>query len=101
MKPVKVRWTCAAGADALDDLLAEVAAFGEVEGAGLVGFLREVFVADVGAVEGCAGEDAEVFEVDGRGGDCAGCDEGVGDGAELVLRRTRFRNAGRRGFRRG
>ncbi len=57
---------CAAGADALDDLLAEVAAFGEVEGAGLVGFLWEVFgcvgIADVYAVKGCAGEDAEVVE---------------------------------------
>ena len=50
----------AAGADALDDLLAEVAAFGEVEGAGLGGLLGEVvLVADVGAVAGCAFEDAE------------------------------------------
>jgi hypothetical protein len=56
----------AAGTDALDDLLAEVAAFGEVEGAGLGGLLGEVVgffgVADVGAVEGRAGEDAECFE---------------------------------------
>ena len=56
----------AAGVDAFDDLLAEVAAFGEVEGAGLGGFLREVVggfgVADVDAVTGRAGEDAECFE---------------------------------------
>ena len=39
----------AAGADALDDLLAEVAAFGEVQGAGLVGLLGEVAVADIDA----------------------------------------------------
>ena len=32
----------AAGADALDDLLAEIAAFGEVERAGLAGFLRQI-----------------------------------------------------------
>ena len=59
----------AAGADALDDLLAEVAAFGEVQGAGLArwgGLLREFAVADVGAVAGRALEDAEVF--DGFGG---------------------------------
>ena len=56
----------AAGADALDDLLAEVAAFGEVQGAGLGGFLGQVVgffgVADVGGVAGRAGEDAECFE---------------------------------------
>ncbi len=46
----------AARVDALDDLLAEVAALGEVQGAGLAadgrGLLREVFVADVGAERG-------------------------------------------------
>ena len=52
----------AAGADALDDLLAEVAALAEVEGAGLGGLLGEVAVADVGAVERGAFEDAEQFE---------------------------------------
>ena len=65
----------AAGTDALDDLLAEVAAFGEVQCAGLGGFLREVVgggVADVGAVAGCAGEDAEVVEGFGGDRDCAG-----------------------------
>jgi hypothetical protein len=44
----------ASGADALDDLLAEVAALGEVQRVGLAGLLREVFrgfgVADVDAV---------------------------------------------------
>ena len=52
----------AARVDALDDLLAEVAALGEVQGAGLAGLLREVFVADVGADAGRAFEDAELFE---------------------------------------
>ena len=70
----------AAGADALDDLLAEVAAFGEVQGTDLVGLLREILggigVADVGAVEGRAGKDAEGFEVGGGG--LGG--SGVGDG---------------------
>ena len=55
----------AAGADALDDFLAEVAALGEVEGVGLGGFLWEVFVgfgvADVLAVFGGGGEDAVGF----------------------------------------
>ena len=40
----------AARADALHDLLAEVAAFGEVQGAGLAGFLREVALVEVNAV---------------------------------------------------
>ena len=52
----------AARVDALDDLLAEVAALGEVQGAGLAGLLREVFVADVCAEAGRAFEDAKVFE---------------------------------------
>ncbi len=42
----------AAGANALDDLLAKIAALGEVQGAGLSGFLGKLFIADVGAVEG-------------------------------------------------
>ncbi len=66
----------AAGADALDDLLAEVAALVEVEGAGLGGLLGELAgflgVADVGAVERGAFEDAEGFEGWGVAGDCAG-----------------------------
>ena len=64
----------AAGVDALYDLLAEVAALGEVEGSGLCGLLGEILggvrVADVGAVERCAFEDSEEFQVcdgDGRG----------------------------------
>ena len=56
----------AAGADALDDLLPEVAAFGEVQGAGLGGLLRQLLIADVGAVKGCSFEDAELG--DGFGG---------------------------------
>jgi hypothetical protein len=73
----------AARVDALDDLLAEVAAFGEVESAGLGSLLREVVgffgVADVDAVAGYGGEDAELFE--GFGGDrgCAGIGEGLAD----------------------
>ena len=67
----------AARSDALDDLLAEIAAFAEVEGAGLVGFLREVFgrvgVADVGAVAGGAFEDAEGFEGRGSAGIAPAC----------------------------
>jgi len=66
----------ASGADALDDLLAEVAALGEVQRVGLAGLLREVFrgfgVADVDAVAGGAFEDAEGFEVG------CGSDDGVG-----------------------
>ncbi len=76
----------AAGADALDDLLTEVAAFGEVEGVGLGGLLREVAgffgVADVDAVAGGAGEDAEVFEGFGGDGSCAGGGEGFGEGGD-------------------
>jgi len=49
----------ATGADALDDLLSEIAAFGEVEGAGLSGLLGEFAVADVGAEEGRSFEEAE------------------------------------------
>jgi hypothetical protein len=64
----------AAGTDALDDLLAEVAAFGEVKCAGLGGLLGQVVgflgVANVGAVAGSAFEDAEVVE--GFGG-CSIC----------------------------
>ena len=45
-----------ARADALNDLLSEIAALGEVEGTGLVRLLRQVFavvgVADVDAIEG-------------------------------------------------
>jgi hypothetical protein len=69
----------AARADAFDDLLAEVAAFGEVQGAGLGGLLREVVgcsgVADVGAVAGRAFEDTELVEGFGGDGCCAGGDE--------------------------
>ncbi len=67
----------AAGTDALDDLLAEVAALGEVQGAGLGGLLREVAVADVVAVERGAFEDAEAFEALGVGGDGAGGEQGL------------------------
>ena len=52
----------AAGADALDDLLAEVAALGEVQGAGLAGLLGEFAVADVDAVEWRSFEDSEMLE---------------------------------------
>jgi len=41
----------AAGANALHDLLAEVASFGEVQGAGLSGLLRQLAVANVDAIE--------------------------------------------------
>ncbi len=69
----------AAGVDALDYLLAEVAAFAEVEGAGfgalVGGLLGEVFggvgVADVDAVAGGALEDAEGFEGFGVRCECA------------------------------
>ena len=61
----------AAGADALDDLLAEIAAFAEVEGAGgrtgWRGFLGEVAFANVGAEERCAFGDAELVESVGVG----------------------------------
>ncbi len=56
----------AAGADAFDDLLAEIAAFAEVEGAGGGtdggGLLGEVFVTNVYAEERCAFGDAELVE---------------------------------------
>jgi hypothetical protein len=77
-RPVDV----AAGADTLDDLLAEVAAFGEVEGVGLGRLLREIAVADVGGVEGCAFEEAELVEGFGGGLGDAGAGEGFGDGSE-------------------
>lgn len=64
----------APGADALDDLLAEVAAFAEVQGAVGAGLLREIAVADVGTEEGCAFEDAEVIE---GGGGAGGSAEGM------------------------
>ena len=56
----------ASGANAFDDLLAEVAALGEVEGLGLAGLLREVAIADVRTVLKCAGEKAK--PVEGLGG---------------------------------
>ena len=87
----------AAGADALDDLLAEVAAFGEVQGAGLVGLLREVFVADVGAVEGCAGEDAELFEGFGVGFDGVVRDDDGDMIRDVPVARTRIRSSGTAG----
>jgi hypothetical protein len=90
----------AAGADALDYLLAEIAAFGEVECAGLAGggggLLRELFVADVGAVEGSAFENSEVFEGlrRNRGGSSpvegvAQSSDGSGAGPELEARDER------------
>ena len=75
----------AAGADALDDLLAEVAAFAEVEGAGSGGLLGEVAIADVGAEEGCAFEDAEVVEGLGGGVDGVSGEELGSDGGECGL----------------
>jgi hypothetical protein len=71
-----------AGADALDDLLAEVAAFGEVQGTGLGCFLGEFLVADVGAVAGGAFEETEGFESglgDGGGSSFA---KGSGDSSD-------------------
>jgi hypothetical protein len=52
----------AAGADALDDLLAEVAALVEVQGLRLIGLLREVLFGDVAAVERAGLEEAQSFE---------------------------------------
>ncbi len=57
----------AAGSDALDDLLAEIAALVEVQGmelAGLLGdsFLRQIALRDVDAVDGDAFSDAEGVE---------------------------------------
>ncbi len=57
----------ASGVDALDDLLAEIAALREVQRVGLGGFLREDFFGDVDAEFGDGGENAEGFE--GFGGD--------------------------------
>ncbi len=74
----------AAGADALDDLLAEVAAFGEVQGAGLAGLLREFAVADVGAVEGSSFENAQPFEALWFAKMRAGVLEGFGELCQCV-----------------
>ena len=52
----------AARANALHDLLAEVASFGEVQGAVLSGFLRELAVADIGAIERGSFEDSQPLE---------------------------------------
>ena len=62
----------ASGVDAFDDLLADVAAFGEVEGVGLGGLLGEIAVADVLAEFGDGGEDAVGFDGFGGGFKCAG-----------------------------
>src|ERR1700761_9066297 len=51
-----------AGANALDDLLAEIAALVEVQGAGLAGLLGEMTVANVEPIERDPFEDAEGFE---------------------------------------
>src|ERR1700741_4066930 len=51
-----------AGANALDDFLSKIAALVEVEGAGLVGFLWEIAIAHIDAVEGHAFEDAKRFD---------------------------------------
>ena len=59
-----------AGADALDDLLPEVAALVEVEGAGLVDLLRQIALGDIDAVKRRAFEDAQGLdggEAGGRG----------------------------------
>ena len=56
VKPAKVRLQVAAGVDALDDFLAEIAALGEVQGAGLGagggGLLGKLAVADVACRKG-------------------------------------------------
>ena len=91
----------AARTDALDDLLAEVAAFGEVQGAGLGGLLGEFAVADVGAVEGCSFEDAQPFEALWIARTCAGSEESLEKFRRMVGRRPRARSAGREGCRRG
>ena len=76
----------AAGADALDDLLAEVTAFAEVEGAGRCaegsGFLGQVLVANVGAEEGCAFRNAELVKGFGVGAGCAAREERGGEGGD-------------------
>lgn len=69
----------AAGTDALDDLLPEIAALGEVEGASLGGLLREFAVADVGAVEGCSFEQTEPVAALLFGEGCAYFEEGFGE----------------------
>ena len=60
----------AARADAFDDLLAEVAALGKVQSAGLFGLLWELAVADVYTVARRAFEEAKLLE--GVGVHCAG-----------------------------
>src|SRR5579871_4215453 len=72
----------AAGTDALDDLLTQVAALVEVQGAGLGGLLRELAVADIFAVERGAFEDAEVFEALGGGGDGSCGEQGLREGGD-------------------
>ncbi len=83
----------AAGADALDDLLAEIAALVEVQGLRLVGLLREVLLGDVAAVERASFEEAQGFEGFGRD---FGCSCGLGTltkVAEIAFRpRTKARS---------
>ena len=81
----------ASGADALDDLLPEIAALGEVQGASLGRLLRKLLVPDVGAVEGRTFEETEMIQgfvadegcVAGDKGLCEPCDRIRGFGPEL------------------
>ena len=76
----------AAGVNTFDDLLAEVAAFAEMQGAGLRGLLGEIAggvgVADVGAVAGSAFEDTKGFEGVGVARSSAGCGDCFGEGGD-------------------
>ncbi len=81
----------AAGADALDDFLPQVAAFGEVESVGLGGLLRKVAIADVYAEAWSAFEEAKGFEGFGADGESTSFGEslleegnGAGSRPELV-----------------
>jgi hypothetical protein len=83
----------AARADALDDFLTEIAAFGEVQCVGLVGLLRKIAVTNVNAEKWCAGEDAKLLDrvrrdgQDSRGFQCAAdCRDGFGAGPKLIAR---------------
>ena len=75
----------AAGANALDDLLAEVAALGEVQRAGLAGLLGQIAFAEVDAVTRRSFEHAHGFGCAQTAGDGAGGEQHVPEHADVLV----------------
>src|SRR5580698_4203549 len=74
----------APGANALDDLLAQITALGEAERAVLAGFLGQIAALDVDSIGGNAFDDTQGFNRCRSNGRCAGSEQGLPQRGDLL-----------------